>query len=317
MMQVENFTVFYRPLRGHSVDHQRKLVAKMLPRLGGRIVAEYVAGETGDDRDEWIKRTRPNEGAIVAGLFVIPEPMAPGKRPSADYAAAIMSLVQRVALVVDAESGLTSRDGEKWREMVERHALKTAAGRQLSPARAKRMAQRKWDRAEPGVYERWQSPQMAKELERWQQHWRDPKFHSADAAFAALPKEIQEEIGSITTARRIFGRRRPGDPTAGGRPTREKTAAQKKRDHVVYFVQYGKTRQVKIGTTRHVTRRVCGLRSGSPTGLHLLATVPGDEITEAEMHRRFRKYRLRGEWFRMEGALAKFIDALMKKQSKK
>lgn len=317
MRQVENFTVFFRQLRGHSIDHQRKLVAKVLQSLGGKVVAEYVAGETGSgDRDEWIKRTRPHEGAVVAGLFVIPEPRSECSRPSADYAAALMALVQGCAVVVDAETGITSRDGAKWRELVEKHARKTASGRQMTQGRAKRMAHKRWERAEPGVYERWNSPQMARELERWQQHWRDPQFHSGEAAFAAFPAEIQKEMGSITTVRRIFGRRRPNDPAAGGRPPKAKTAAQKKVSHVVYFIQYGKTRQVKIGTTQHITRRLGGLRTGSPNGLHLLATVSGDIITEAEMHRRFRKYWLRGEWFKMEGALAKFIETLKRKPKK-
>lgn len=222
MKQVQNFTLFFRALRGHPVERQRELIDREIKRRGASVAAEYVAGESGDDRDEWIRRTRANEGAMVAGLYVIPEMAAKGKRPSADLTAALLDIVQRCALVVDAETGISSADGKRWRELVEKSAVKTAAGRALSRKKAQKMARTKWAKSSPGVVERWNAPNMRRELSRWQQHWRDPIYSSAEAAFEALPDEIRDEFASMTTARRVLGKRRPHDPTAGGRPPKRK-----------------------------------------------------------------------------------------------
>ena len=222
MAHVDKFTIFLRGLRGHTVERQRELIEREIKRRGASVMAEYIAGESGDDRDEWIKRTRSNEGAMVAGLYVIPEPAAKGKRPSADLTAALVDIIQRCALVVDAETGVSSRDGKRWRELVEKSAVKTAGGRALSRKRAQKMAEKRWDKADPGVEKRWNAPNMKRELARWQQHWRDPIYSSAEAAFAALPDDIRKEFGSVTTARRVLKRRRPNDPTAGGRPPMKK-----------------------------------------------------------------------------------------------
>lgn len=224
MRHVETFTAFYRALRGHSVEHQRKLVEAVVARMGGKIVAEYTAGESGDDRDEWIRRTRATEGAVVAGLYVIPEPASKGpkgKRPSADYAAALMALVQGCAVVVDAESGLTSKDGARWRTLVELHAKKTAAGRKMTVMRAKAMAEKRWENMPPKLVERWSEPNMAREKERWGQHWRDPKFRSGAAALAKMPKKLRDEFVTTKRMYAVFG---PRDPSGskGGRPAKRK-----------------------------------------------------------------------------------------------
>lgn len=234
MRAVENYTVFYRALRGHSIDHQRKMVEAIVARLGGRIIAEYTAGEMGEDRDEWIRRTRATEGAIVAGLYVIPEPAmkasrgVKGRRPSADYAAALMALVQGCAVIVDAESGLTSKDGAKWRALVELHAGKTAAGRQMTKARARKMAAKRWEGVPPKATDRWSAPNMRRERERWAQHWRDPKYRTGQDAFDALPVEMRDEIRTPRRMYDIFGPRNPSG-SKGGRPRKPKSRQTKER----------------------------------------------------------------------------------------
>lgn len=221
-------TVFMRHMRGHGIEHQRQICEREARRRGAVIVAEYIAGDhDGHERDEWIIRTRPAEGAMVAGLYVIPEPAVKGTRPSADFASALQRLVRRVALIVDAETGTTSDDGGKWDKLVISSAHKVSAGRQLSRNRAKAMNAKARAKAGPGIVEKWAAPNMKRELARWSQHWRDVGFKSAAEAFASFPAEIQAEIGSIVTARRIFGRRRPGDPSAGGRPKAKTTRGPK------------------------------------------------------------------------------------------
>jgi hypothetical protein len=94
-------------------------------------------------------------------------------------------------------------------------------GRELPRDRAVAMAKAK-AKLHPGVKAHWHSPKMKHALKRWQQHWRDPEFSSARAAFEAMDADVQEEIGSLSTANKIFGPRKPGDPSAGGRGKKRK-----------------------------------------------------------------------------------------------
>lgn len=222
-MAVENYVGFIRPLRDFGEEYQRKLIADYVKRHGGKVVAEYVQGTLGgEERNEWLRRTRPSEGAIVADLSVIAEGRAKGNgSPTADFAAVIAGLMSSVAIVVDARAGITSKDGAKWRDLVQSAASRVAGGRQLSARRASEMAKAK-NRAHPGVKAHWHSPKMKHALKRWQQHWRDPEFSSARAAFEAMDADVQEEIGSLSTANKIFGPRKPGDPSAGGRGKKRK-----------------------------------------------------------------------------------------------
>jgi hypothetical protein len=76
---------------------------------------------------------------------------------------------------------------------------------------------------------------------------------------------------------------------------------------VVYFIACNDA--VKIGTAVNVTSRFNTLQIGNPDPLCLLGAIPGDEILEKALHRRFKHLRIRGEWFRNTDELAAFIEA--------
>lgn len=232
MTQRKNFTAFYRPLAGHSAQHQRKLVRAYVDQRGGRLVSEYTADTksgTGQ-RDEWITRARSDEVAAVAGLYVIPEGAAKSRRPSADYAGAIVRLQQRAGLIVDVISGTTSADGDAWAKLVQQHATKVSGGRILLRDAARDMNRKSRKARGPSVVSQWTAPNMARERERWAKWWRDPQFPSAQHAYdamlvamAALPEDDKlPPIGGLSTAIKVFGRRKPGDKSAGGRPPKRK-----------------------------------------------------------------------------------------------
>lgn len=223
------YTAFVRGLRDFSADHQRKLIAKAVAALGGKVVAEYDAATQPGERDEWIKRTRPAEGAIVAGLYVIPEPPVPKVRPSADFVMALQWLATSCAIIVDAETMTTSRDGQAWLDLIKSAAGKTAKGRQLTPRRGREMAKKRWAKAEPGAVERWKSPAMQHAVKRYSAIWRDPVNKNDAAAFLAMPADVQRDLGSPTTARRVFGRRKPDNPAAGGRGKKRPVKSKRKR----------------------------------------------------------------------------------------
>lgn len=59
----------------------------------------------------------------------------------------------------------------------------------------------------------------------------------------------------------------------------------------------------KIGFSRDPERRLAQVQALAPQPLRLVGMIPqADAAAEAEMHRRLRAYRHRGEWFNMERA---------------
>jgi hypothetical protein len=78
---------------------------------------------------------------------------------------------------------------------------------------------------------------------------------------------------------------------------------------VVYFVADAHG-HVKIGRATDIYVRLAMIQNGQALPVRLLATVPGQKREERETHDRFRSLRVRGEWFRLEGELREFVDAL-------
>lgn len=68
------------------------------------------------------------------------------------------------------------------------------------------------------------------------------------------------------------------------------------RQGVVYFIGYGDG-PVKIGFTTDLGQRVQSLQTGCPYTIEVLASFDGTPGHEWDYHERFKKERLRGEWF--------------------
>jgi len=81
---------------------------------------------------------------------------------------------------------------------------------------------------------------------------------------------------------------------------------------VIYFIQAAIIGRIKIGFTSNddFQTRMDGLQTGSPVQLRILATCPGSELEEKELHARFADYRVRGEWFRPGRRLVRLIASL-------
>lgn len=66
---------------------------------------------------------------------------------------------------------------------------------------------------------------------------------------------------------------------------------------MIYFVQTGDNRHIKIGYARDVRKRVASLQTGAPLGIKVLGVQPGDFAIEKALHARFAALRMAGEWF--------------------
>jgi len=220
---VVQFSVFVRGMRGHEAETQRDDCAAEAKRRGIKILNEYN-GATPGDRDEWIKRLRgeKGDGAMLSGLYVLAEPASANCRPSADFVVALGKLLRNAAIVVDAESGISSEDGEAWDELVRSAINVVAGGRKMTSERGRKMRAKR--KPGPSVKAEWSKPEMIKERERWEQFWRDPKFKGKgdEYVFLKMPAKVREMLKSPSMARRVFGPKRLGDPSAGGRGRKRK-----------------------------------------------------------------------------------------------
>lgn len=76
----------------------------------------------------------------------------------------------------------------------------------------------------------------------------------------------------------------------------------------VYAVQAGDA--VKIGWAADPVRRLSELNVGSPATHKLLGFVVATKDQECELHGLLSRWRLRGEWFSIAGAVVNFINML-------
>lgn len=77
----------------------------------------------------------------------------------------------------------------------------------------------------------------------------------------------------------------------------------------VYFMQMlSPDLPIKIGWTCRPETRKQTLLTASPYEIELLHVMPGDIALERRLHKRFRKDRIRGEWFRSSSGLVEFIN---------
>lgn len=76
----------------------------------------------------------------------------------------------------------------------------------------------------------------------------------------------------------------------------------------VYFLQMDNAdAYVKIGYSNNINGRVADLQVSSPYDIVLVDRLPGDRELERNLHRRFARYRVRGEWFRPSQEIFDFL----------
>src|SRR3977135_2565981 len=75
----------------------------------------------------------------------------------------------------------------------------------------------------------------------------------------------------------------------------------------IYFVTVSSSNRTKIGYSADVGKRLALLSTGSPQAYILDVVYPGTRADESALHRRFKAYRLKGEWFGESTEIAKYI----------
>lgn len=83
----------------------------------------------------------------------------------------------------------------------------------------------------------------------------------------------------------------------------------------VYFIKPDGVDAVKIGHAEDVPSRLATLQTGSWTNLSVIAIINENDFTERELHRAFKKFKMRGEWFVYNQRIKEFIRAYNKSPS--
>ncbi|AWN35707.1 GIY-YIG nuclease family protein [Methylobacterium radiodurans] len=80
-----------------------------------------------------------------------------------------------------------------------------------------------------------------------------------------------------------------------------------KRLGIIYFIRSADL--VKIGFTNNLKRRLEAFTTATPQGYEVIGHVSGTALDERLWHARFKKLRVRGEWFRYTDGLAAAIQS--------
>ncbi len=76
---------------------------------------------------------------------------------------------------------------------------------------------------------------------------------------------------------------------------------------MIYFVQNKARNAVKIGFSENLEARLKVLQTVSLDPLELIGTIEGDRDAEKELHKKFKDFKIRGEWFLMDSELKDFV----------
>jgi len=77
---------------------------------------------------------------------------------------------------------------------------------------------------------------------------------------------------------------------------------------MIYLIKCDKTNTCKIGYASNPENRLSQLQVGNPFSLEIVSIIDGDIPLEKELHKKFDKYRLKGEWFEYCDDIKNFFD---------
>jgi hypothetical protein len=66
---------------------------------------------------------------------------------------------------------------------------------------------------------------------------------------------------------------------------------------MIYLIKCTADNTCKIGYSRNPNTRLSGVQTGNPNELNLEYVIDGNKKDEANLHEKFKDYRIRGEWF--------------------
>ncbi len=175
------------------VDVQTSAIQEIADNMGLRV--EWYGVDPNEDtvkeRELWAHQVRCTEIGMVHSLPVLrlTGKQLKGKDPKADFAGFMASL--NAMYLMEANTGLTSKDRAKWRAQVSEVTTKPPPGtRSLSKKEASEMAKAGWKTRKKGVVTTWKSKARAKQRAHLVRHWK--ASDSARVAHETLPEFVHD-----------------------------------------------------------------------------------------------------------------------------
>lgn len=82
--------------------------------------------------------------------------------------------------------------------------------------------------------------------------------------------------------------------------------ARQDQEKRVYFIEADGV-AVKIGFTHDVVRRIRVMQIDCPHRLYVIGAMKAGYQIESKLHKKFRRYRIRGEWFNLAPEILEYI----------
>lgn len=258
----------------------------------------------GDLRQVWLNSLRGGDTAVVTWLGLLADPVGNVTVKRDDLQEVIDSIEAKGATIWELSTDRKSSDKKQRDAMI----ADAWAG----------LAKQRFDRA---TRKQGRPPRVVTDEEKaivWEE-WFNKKHKKNDDAAKAAKVRLKRHI-SPHMMWRIVKEMRAASGTNGLKGGSGRTAGRRydlgrdwdAHNSQVYFVRVKGTEKVKIGYSVSINKRMSGLATGHPDELELIATVSGGNDAESRLHRRFAQYRIRGEWYRLEGKLAEYVKKLGK-----
>lgn len=133
------------------------------------------------------------------------------------------------------------------------------------------------------------STQRSKAFSDLLRHFRDRQVRLGLDTEKERERKIDRMVAEMQLRHRMEAR-------ADATTRRALAAANDNAINYVYFITDGEA--IKIGKANNPKSRLSGLQTSHYKPLRVLATMPGGEELERELHRAFDAFRIRGEWFK-------------------
>lgn len=268
---------------------------------GVHVVYEH-SRQKADMREYWMRTLRKGDLATVLWLFLLADDIGNADVKRRDLADVIDDIESRGAVVWELGSGLKSSDKKQRDKMIATAWTALAKGR--VPGHEEK-------RGRPKT---WQDPAQQEII--WRE-WHSKEHYTNEVAAAVASEKLGKRITASVMYRVVRDMRKTRKVSTAwlggsGRAAGRRDPIWDKHVEQVYFMRYGTSDRVKIGFTGKMNLRKCSLESGTPENLHLIATVTGGRAQEARLHKRFAAFRIKGEWYKLEGKLAEYVAALPK-----
>lgn len=271
----------------------RSYINPIKPRFGEAAQAEkltgisYVENRSGKVIDKLIASIREGSIVEVVETFLLAPAKGSGKRRRKVLAKRFGEVKERGGLIWERSTDHRSNNRSQCAQMLLRAYEMISNSGRGAPGQGRT--------GRPGRY---RDPETRKILTGM---WCSRQYPTREASVAAM-NDAGYRVTKAWCYNNLGKPETPKDtPTVPPAPKPKRGKAC-----LVYFLRDGA--MVKIGSSTTVRKRIESLNGAHHRKLELLATIPGGRKRELALHKKFKRYRVRGEWFHFAAPIIAYIN---------